>query len=764
MSQVAGEFPAEADAPAIQKAGMATSPILRVSILSDRMDRMRITDYVDRYMIDEFSTIKGVAQVDLTGARRAAMRIWLNPAAVAARGLSVSGILANLQTETAEYPAGRIESSQRELAVQLSSSFRTPDDFRGLVIGQGNDGHLIRLGEVARIEVAPEDIRNENRSNLQSAVAIGISKQSQANTLSVARRIKSRLERIRPSLPEGMEMLVTMDDSEFIEEAIDQVYKTLLVAMLLVIGVIYIFLGSWRALVIPAITVPISLTASFIALTVFGYSVNLVTLLALVLSIGLVVDDSIVVLENVHRRIDKGEPKLLAALNGSRQVYFAVISTTLVLIAVFAPIMFIEGQIGGMFSELAVTISAAVAFSSLVALSLTPMLCANLLHRRESKGYLQRRIDRVFAYLHGSYRSSLHGCLRHSGAVSVGMVLLVAAAVWLLISLPQEYIPKEDRGMFFVFVRSPEGASLEYTDQEVKKVEEILMPLVESGDAVRIGTRIPSWGGSTNVQGAVIVISMAHWDNRERTTQEVLRSVFPRLRAIPGISAVAIQPSGFNFNASGNEIEFVIGGTSYEELALWRDIVLEEAALNPNLLNIEADFDDTSPKLIVQIDNDRAGDLGVSIDDIGKTLEVMLNSRRVAKYTERGQQYDVIVQAERYSREKPNDLLDLHVRSQTSGRLIPLANIMSFHEAGGPSELKRYNKKRAITITATPAPGYSLSQGLAFLEEVVRTQLPSSAIIDYKGESLKFKESGESMLWSFGFALLIVFLLLGRPV
>ncbi len=760
LSQVAGKFPREADAPAIQKSGFIASPILRITILSDRLDRMQITDYVDRYLVDEFTTIDGVAQVTLNGARRAAMRIWLDPAAVAARWLSVAGILSDLQTETAEYPAGRIESAQRELAVRVAPSFRTPEDFAQLIIGQGVDGHLIRLGEVARIEVAPEDVRNENRSNRQSAVAIGISKQARANTLTVARQVKARLGRIRESLPEGTEMLVTMDDSAFIEEAIEQVYKTLLLAMLLVIAVIYVFLGNWRALLMPAVTVPISLMASFIVLMALGYSVNLITLLALVLSIGLVVDDSIVVLENVHRRIESGEPPLLAAFNGSRQVYFAVISTTLVLIAVFAPIMFIGGQIGGMFSELAATISAAVAFSSLVALTLTPALCSRLLRKSEGGHTFRGRVDRVFAYLQEAYRTSLRGCLRHSKPVFIGMAALVAVTWWFFDSLPQEYIPKEDRGMFFVFVRGPEGASLEYTDGEVKKIEEILMPLVESGEAVRIGSRIPSWGGTSNVSGAVIVVSMAHWDLRRRSTQEVLRSVFPRLRAIPGVSAIAIQPTGFDFSGSGNEVEFVLGGTSYEELARWRDIILAAAADNPMLMNVDADYRETSPRLMIDIDKDRAGDLGVSVDDIGRTLETMLNSRRVTTYRDRGEQYDVIVQAEPAARETPRDIYRINVRSQTSGQLIPLSNFVSFRESAGPGELNRYNRLRAITISATPAPGYSIGESLAFLERIVLEQLPEHAVIDYKGESLKLKEAGQSMVWSFGFALLIVFLLL----
>jgi len=760
LSRIAGELPTGSQAPEITKAGMVLSPILRLNFFSDRMNRMALTDYVQRQIVEKLTVIDGVADVELSGPRHPAMRIWLDPVAIAARRLTVAGIETNLRTQTEEYPAGRIELAERELAVEVRQPFQTVDDFRNMVIGQGDEGHLIRLGEVARVEIAPADERNESRSNQQPSVGIGISKQSQANTLEVARKIKAKLERMRNDLPEGSQLVISMDDSLFIEEAINEVYFTLVISLVLVIAVIYLFLGTWRAVLIPAVTVPVSLTASFILLSAFGYSVNLISLLAIVLSIGLVVDDSIVVLENVQRRVREGETPLVAAYRGTRQVYFAVISTTLVVIAVFVPIIFLGGEVGRMFSELAVTVSAAIAFSSVSALTLTPAMCARLLRNDAGPGWLQARIDAVFGYVRDGYRDTLVQLVKRPVLVAAAVAAVFVATASLMGELPGEYIPKEDRGMFFIFVQAPEGSSLAYTDQAVKELESLVMPLVESGEAVRVGSRIPGWGGSTAVNSAVITISLAPWGERTRTSQQVVAALMPEMRKVAGVTTFPILPTGFSSSGSGSEIEFVIGGSSYEELSRWSKIVLEAAEANPNLRGVDSDYKDKQPQLRLRIDEDRAGALGVPISAIGTTLETMLNSRKVATYTDRGEEYDVILQGEKRARQSPDDLAGIYVRSLTTGELIPLSNLVTQAEVAGTSARYRYNRMRAITISADTAPGYSLGEALEFLEGVAREELPDSASISYRGDTLKFKESGQFLYWSFAFAVLVVFLLL----
>ncbi|MFZ8914152.1 MAG: efflux RND transporter permease subunit, partial [Pseudomonadales bacterium] len=665
-----------------------------------------------------------------------------------------------LRRENVELPAGTVESFEREFTVRVERSYSTAEDFAALVLRQGSDGYLVRLGDVARVEVGPANDRSELRANGIPTVGLGVSAQAKAKVLDTARSVKAELARMSTGLPEGMEIVAGFDASIYIEQAILEVYKTLMVATGLVVLVIYLFLGSFRAMLVPAITVPVSLTAAFIVLWTMGFSVNLLTLLALVLSIGLVVDDAIVVLENVYRRVEAGEPPLLAAYRGARQVGFAVIATTLVLVAVFVPIAFMEGNLGRLFSEFSLAIAGAVCFSSLVALTLVPMAASKLLRPAKARSGPAALVDRAFARFSTIYSGSLGGLIQRPLWVSVFLLAIVGAGWQLFSSLPQEYSPTEDRSSFFVLMNAPEGASFEYTQRYARDMENVLLPLLDQGEAYRVLISTPRFGSGAAVNNSIAIISLENWDQRERSTQQIVGSLFPALSAMPGVRAFPIQPGGLGQRGFSTPVQFVLGGDTYEDLAQWRAAFLGKASENPRLLNLDADYKEVKPQLLIQVDRNRAADLGVSVSEVGRTLETMLGSRRVTTYLDRGEEYDVILQAEDTDRRTPGDIENLYVRASKSGELVPLSSLVTVSEGADAATLNRFNRLRSITISANLAPGYTLGEALTYLRSVAEETLPTEARIDYKGQSRELQESSSSVLVTFALALLVVFLVL----
>ncbi len=760
VSRVIDRLPEDVRPPEIAKADSDARPVQWFSLQSENMDSMALTDYAQRYLVDQFTVIDGVANIFISGAGRYSMRIWLDRIALAARGLTVTDVEAALRKQNIELPAGRIDSEQREFTVRVKRAYESEADFRNLTIGRGVDGHLIRLGEVARVELGPATYRNEFRGNSEPTVGLGIVKQSTANTLEVLRATNFTAAAINESLPDGMSLVASSDDSVFIETAISSVYKTLAITMLLVSLVIYMFLGTVRAMIIPAVTIPVCLISSFIGLAFFGYSVNLITLLGLVLAIGLVVDDSIVVLENIQRRIEDGEPPLLAAFHGSRQVAFAVIATTAVLIAVFVPIAFLDGNLGIIFSELAVTIGTAVIFSSILALSLTTMLCSKLLDNHAHESWITRQVDDFFHWLQKAYHGALVWILPRPTLI-VTSVVLIATATWGLLKItPTAFAPQEDQGVFFTRVIGPEGASFQFMQTQLRQLEDTIDPLVESGDVVKYLVFLPGWGSAESVNSAVVLVTMAPWEERNISTQQAMGKLVGQWQQIPGIRAFSFMRSGLQRGGGGQPVQFVIGGSTYEELAEWRDLILEQTANNPGFTRVQSDYKETKPQLLVEVDKTRAADLGVSVQDIGRTLQTMMSERRITTFVNDGEEYDVIVQARDEQRASASDLSNIYVRSESSGELIPLSTLTNIVSTADSGRLNRYNRLRAVTISANLAPGYSLDEALEFLETTVRDELPATAQVDYKGESLELRESEGGLLFTFLLALLIVFLVL----
>jgi multidrug efflux pump len=763
------QLPEEADPPDVQKADASEEIVLWLQMSSDKRTALELTDYTERYLVDRFSSIDGVARIQIGGQRTPAMRVWLDRRAIAARGLTVGDIERAVRTENVETPAGSLTSQDLIFTMRTERPFRTPEQFGQLVVAKGDDGVVVRLSDVARVEFGAEEDRSIFRGNGRDTVGIGIVKQSTANVVEVARVARERALEVGATLPEDMKLEVNFDGSVFVNAAISEVFITLGIAVLLVVGVIYMFLGSFKATIIPAVTVPISLIASFMVLVALGLSINMLTLLALVLAIGLVVDDAIVVLENIHRRIEEhGETPLVAAYRGTRQVGFAVVATTMVLIAVFVPITFMQGQMGRLFSEFAIAMAAAIAFSMLVALTISPMMASKLLSPRhdgsekQKKGFAYR-VDQAFAGLRRFYGGIYDSTVKRPIIIAVGFFGALVGTYFLFFTIPGEYTPQEDRGSFQVMITGPEGASYEYMVPFVEQIEARLLPMIDKGEIERISVRAPGGfgpGGGGFNSGSIQVV-LSEWGYR-RNGFLIINDINRQLSDIPGVRAFANMSSAFGRGGGGGKpIQFVLKGPSYETLVEWRDTFLTALnAQNPGIGQIDWDYKETQQQFRVNVDYNRASDLGVTVQEIGSTLQTMLGSKRVGTFIQNGEERYVIFEGERTEQATPSDMENIYVRSSRTQQLIPLSNLVTVEQMADSRRLNRYNRVRAITIDATLNPGVSLGVALDKMEAIARKVLPEEATIDYKGQSLDYKRAGSSILFVFSFGILVVFLVL----
>lgn len=763
VSTVLDELPTEVNAPEIQKASADDEVIIWFNFSASNMSVMEITDYANRYLVDQFSALDGVARVRIAGAKDKSLRIWIDRKALAARNLTVEDIEQKLRSENIELPAGQLQSIQRDFTLRIKRPFVSEDEFRDLVLAKGEDGYLVRLRDVARIEIAPVEERGFFRGNGIPMVGIGIIKQSTANTLTVAHLAKDKLNSLNQQLPDGMKLDQSYDSSIFIESAIHEVYLTLFIAIGLVIVVIYLFLGSIRSMLIPAVTLPVSLIATYIILLAFGFTINLLTLLALVLAIGLVVDDAIVVLENIHRRFEQGENKLVAAFKGTRQVGFAVIATTLVLVAVFVPITFLDGNIGRLFSEFAVAMAASVIFSGFVALTLCSMMASKMLSVSEHKIFFTRWMDSFLDRIREKYLRLLKYFLKKPILILLVFLSISVSSYILIETIPSEFTPKEDRGVIFMTISAPEGTSERYMNEHMDEIEKRLMKYVETGEFNRLLIRAPrSLNNAASFNSGIGIIVLNDWASGRKPIWDYVKELQAMTKDLVGVNVFPLVRQGL-VGGTGKSLQFVLGGATYEELAQIRDVVLEKAKENSKLQNIDYDYKETKPQISIKIDRNRAGDLGVSLLDINRTLESMLGSRRVTTFIERGEEYDVIIEGEKSLQQTPLDIHNIYVRSAITNRLIPLSNLVTLEESADAAALNRYNRLRSITIDANLEPGYALSDALEYLEDIVKTTQKGKAdtiSIGYKGESLNYKESGSSIFYIFILSLVVVFLVL----
>ena len=692
------------------------------SLSSPAMDVPALTDFAERNIVDRLSVVEGVARVQIGGQQRYAMRIYLDRQAMAARALTVADVEAALRSENVELPGGSLESRAQNLIVRIERGYNRPEDFAQLVIARGADGHLVRLGEIARVEIGPFNDKTAFRGNGVPRVGIGIVRQSNANDLAVARAVHQAVERIRETLPEGVTLEESFDSTIFISAAIAEVYKTLFIAMGLVVLVLYLFLGSVRTVLVPAVTVPVSIIAAFTVMAAFGLSINLLTLLALVLALQTI----------VSRNAAPSEA--------------CVLSVT--------PIAFLQGNVGRLFAELGIAMAAAVGFSSLVALTLTPVMCARMLVREGPKPRFNRWLDRQFARLKRGYEAVLVDLMDRRLLVFGLFIALFALIAGLIRVLPQELTPREDRGAFFISLRGPEGAGFDYMRKWVQEIEKRTMYLVNETHEARVV--ITRTDGDNTAFGIVV---LEPWHQRKRSAEEIIDELRRRYADVTGLDAFVVMPQAIA-RGRGSPVEFVIGGDTYEDLARFKAILAEEVRRIPQIVEPDFDYRETQPQLRVRVDRDRAADLGVSVATIGRTLETMLGGRRVTTFIDRGEEYDVLLRAEDADRQVPSDLANIYVRSARTGALVPLSSVVKMVEEAGPATLNRYNRVRALTLSAQLAPGATLGEALAALEKVVRERIPDAVSIDYKGESREFKEAGGAVAFTFAMAFLVVYLVL----
>ncbi|HYE53084.1 MAG TPA: efflux RND transporter permease subunit [Azospirillaceae bacterium] len=756
VNRALGDLPEDIDPPEVVKVDENADEVMWLSLRSRSLDPLALTDLVDRLVVDRLTAIDGVAQVNIGGERRTAMRVWLDPAAMAARGVTVGDVEEALRRENVELPAGRLESPSLNLGLRLERTYVDPDIFARLPVLRTGDA-VVRLGEVARVEIGPEQPDVLFRANGQNTVGLGIIIQARANLLEVARAVRAELDRLAGELPGGISIGVSYDSSQFVEAALGEVVITLAVAVVLVVAVILLFLGSGRATLIPAVTIPVSLVGGIAVIAVFGFSINLLTLLAFVLATGLVVDDAIVVLENIWRRVEGGEPPREAALKGGRQVFFAVVATTSVLVAVFAPIGLQGGDTGRLFREFALTIAGTVAISAVAALTIVPALSSVMLrHGRPTR--LQRAVDAGFGRVERGYRRVLERLVDRRALALALLLGAAGASAGLYALLPQELVPTEDRGGIIIAVSPPEGAGFEYAASYLMEVERHLLDSMEkTGDIAQVQAVV---SGGANPRPR-LVIALRDWAERERGQAEIQQELSRYLRTLPGVEANARGRPALGQQGGGRPVRFVIGGPTYADLAVWRDRILARAAENPGLVGLDADYDERRPQLLVEVDAERAAELGVPAQAIGATLQTLLGSRNVTTFLSRGEEYEVVLQTGEAQRRSPGDLADIYVRSTATGAAIPLSNLVTLREGASAAELSRFNRTRAVTIEAGLAPGYTLGEALEYLRGIAAEELPAGeARIDYKGESRSFLEAQSQGLFTFGLALVVVFLVL----
>jgi multidrug efflux pump len=757
VSRVKALLPQQALDPVVSKIEADAWPIMWIALTSDRHTPMELTDYADRYLTDPMKAIPGVATVVIGGERKYAMRVWLDRERLAAQGLTAQDVEAALMRQNLDSPGGRIESSQREFTVLAETDLKSAAQFNEMIIREVG-GYPVRLRDVGYAEPGPYENRKIVRISGEEALGLGVVKQSTGNTLEIAKRIKELIPRLEVGLPEGMKMKVAVDTSQFIDASINAVYKVLIEALILVVLVIFVFLRSMRATLIPAVTIPVSLIGAFFFLYVLGFSVNVLTLLGIVLAVGLVVDDAIVMLENIHRHIEEGMRPFKAALTGAKEIGFAVVAMTVTLAAVFTPLVFMTGRTGQLFIEFALTVVSAVIVSGFVALTLTPMMCSKILSRHSGHGRFYQWSERLFDGMNNGYAAILRGTLRARWVVALVFLAAIGGMAWLFTQLKSELSPVEDRGTFMAFVVAPEGSTMQYTDMYMRGAGKILstVPEIETlFEVVAPGLERPN-----PVNLGIGFAVLKPWNQRERSQLEITKEITPKLfGGLPGVLSFAVNPPSLGQNFLSKQVEYVIYGTSYEELQGKVNKVMARLSQYPGITGLDTDLKLNKPQLRVDIDRDKAAAVGVSMEVIGHTLETLMGGRDVTRYKREGKQYDVVVQVEDDKRRQPSDLTSIYVRGN-DGELVQLSNLVTIREAVAPKELNHFNKLRAAIINGNVAPGASLGEVLAFMDQVIKEELPQGTGTDLDGQSREFREAGAELYLTFVLALAFIYLVL----
>jgi multidrug efflux pump len=751
VSRVRGRLPQDVLEPVIAKQEADAQPFMYMALAGANYDLMQLSDIADRLVKNRLQSLPGIGSAQIFGERRYAMRVWVKPDALSARGLTVQDVEAAIQAKNVEIPAGRIESPRREFSVRSLGELKTPQEFQELVVAS-QGGQQIKLKDVARVELGPEDDRSVFRFKGDPAVAIGVVRQSKANLLQVAQNVHDALPAIRQTLPPGVDLKIGYDQSVFVRHSINDARLTLVIAALLVVLIIFVFLRNLRATVIPGLAIPTSIVATFAIMYFLGFSINNFTLLALTIAIGIVVDDAIIVLENAYRHQEElNETPQQAAIKGTNEIGFAVIATTVALVAVFTPLAFLRGATGRLFNEFGIAVAGAVVISGFVALTLTPMLCSKILRVPHEHGALFQTFERGFNALSDHYRAWLERALHYRWLVVAGAAATVLLAVVLFRNLKHEFVPADDRGVFFVITMAPEGASLDYMDQYQKQVEAILARTKDIEDYFSV------IGFQGRVNRGFLYVHLADWGKRKRTVQQIIAEVQPQFFGIPGILAFANAPPAFG--GFGQPVQYVVQHPDFARLAAAMDTLVPRARAIKGLTNVDTDLRVNKPELRVSFNRERAADLGVPIRDVAAALQTLLGGRRVSTFTRNDKLYYVKMQLEPSDRATPSDLSGIYLRGN-GGQLVQLSALAKVQEAVGPRQINHFNRVPSFTLSANLAPGFALGEALDSLDASSRQVLPPGSTTALAGESRELRESGGALYFAFGVALVVVFMVL----
>ncbi len=765
VGRVRGKLPDDADEPRVSKNDSDADPVMWLSVTSQQMAQHEITDFVERYIIDRLTTQDGVAGVNVYGGRRAAIRIWLDRRAMAARMLTVADIVEALRRNNVELPAGEIKSSTRLFEVRVDSRLSTVEQFRRLVVSSNGD-YPIRLADLAKVEQGAEDYSTIVRSDGRSSVALAILRQAQSNTIAISRAVHAEVERMRPNLPKDMVITFGSDDADFIGASIEQVVIALGLSLLLVILVILAFLRSFRVTLIPAITIPVSLIGTMFLIFLLGFSVNVLTLLALLLAIGLVVDDAIVMLENIERRIALGETPLQASVFGAREVTFAIIATSVTLIAVFVPISFLGGAAGRLFTEFGFVMASAVVISTFVALTACPALASKILRpaRAPSSGdqvagpgpQADQRVAKP-GFASRLYRRCVTLALDMPIVVIAIALAFSMGAVLVYQNLPRQLTPSEDRGILFIPVTAPQGSNVAYTDAQVKQLERRIAALpADTG----IKTVLSYTGSRNRPYRSFVVIRLKHWDQRENSHRDIINKLRPLVGSMTGARGFPVSPSGLGIRGSSTPLRVVIGGPDFEKVKAWAQLLLKRAEDIEGLRNPQIDYEENQTQINLRIDREKVDDLGIPVATLAETLQTFLASREVTTYIDRGREYKVILQASDRDRAAPRDVVNLFLRGNDKQTLVPLGSLVTVKEGTAAPQLRRYNRMPAITLTAALDTDYPLGRAISDIVQAAEQSLPPEATISFAGHSQQYLETSTGVAVTFALALLIVFLVL----
>ena len=766
VARVVDNLPDEANAPQILKQAAGFTTTMWLALSSSTWTDLELGDYAERYLVDDFSSVKNVGRILVGGLRELSVRVWIDPIKLAANNLTVQEVELALRNENVSLPAGTLEANNIDLTLNLDKSYTNINQLKNLPVKK-NKNNIVRLSDVANIELGPVSektlfkAQKKNKLDLKT-VGIGIYARSGASTVELSKDIKKKITEVKKKLPEGLNLEIAFNRATYVGEAIEEVYKTLLIAFILVVIIIYLFLGNLKAVIVPAIALPVSLIASFLGIYLFGLSINIFVLLSFILAIGIITDDSVIMTDAIYRRIENGDKPLVAAHKGSRQITFAIIATTLILIAVFIPLIFIEGIAGTLFRETAIALSFSIVVSSFVALTLSPMLGSKFLNIKTKKTKVAEKFYNFFKSFSKFYNQTLLYWLPKQKMIISFILIIIISSVFLFNFSKKELLPMEDRGAYLIIGFTDEGSSFEYTQERAQDIEKKLIPLLQEDNSPyrRFIMRVPGFGRSSNSFNSFIIIALLnHWEDRDKSSQTIMREAIGKIVTNPQAIAFPISPQSIRVSNYNKPVQMVILGSTYEELQKVQNEVIAKLRRNKNLSRIESDYSKNKPEVKLIINKNKAKDLGISTEQIGKTLEILYGGKTVTTFNKLGREYPIILQQYLDDRRNKESLAKIFVRSENNSKLISLANLVNFKEEGSAKVLSRYNRQNAVTISANINENYSLAEAIKFLEKTMQEVAPEKQIT-WKGKSEELKETTNELYIIFALALLTAYLVM----